>query len=137
MDSNPLKQPFKSGAIQAKMKMVIRIPKKRIRISISKSSAWWRWFESLKERFKSLFQKVQTEKSEKSDSNPYGGDSNPNTSKFAWKPKFESLFNRFGSGFSKGSEWLFDESDSNPYSTNSNSNSSKGYFDGLTDSNLI
>ena len=74
---------------------------------------------------------MQTENSEDSDLNPYGGDSNPSTSKFAWWPRFESLFNEFESRFSKGSKWLLNESDLNPYSTDSNPNSNKGYFDGL------
>ena len=74
---------------------------------------------------------MQIEEYEGSDSNPYEGDSNLNSNKFAWRPRFESLFNEFESGFPKRSEWLLDKSDSNNYSMDSNPNSSKRYFDGL------
>ena len=131
MDSNPLKQPFKSGAVQAKLKSMIRITMRVIRIPIPISSAWWRWFESLTIRFESLFQRMQTEKSEGSDSNHCESDLNPNSNKFVWRPRFESLFNGFESEFLKGSKWLLDESDLNPYSMDSNPNSSKGCLDGL------
>ena len=74
---------------------------------------------------------MQIEESEGSDSNLYGGNLNPNYSKFAWRLGFESLLNGFESEFSKRSEWLLNERDSNPYSTYSNLNSNKGCLDGL------
>ena len=50
--------------------------KKTIRISFPESSNRRRWFESLKWGFKFRFQNVQAKESEDSDSNPYGEDSN-------------------------------------------------------------
>ena len=80
LDSNPLEHFIKIGAVQAKIKKVIRIPQRRIRIPFLESSDWRMCFESLKKGFKFWFQNVQVEEFEDSDSNPYGEDSNPNSS---------------------------------------------------------
>ena len=63
------------------MKKVIWIPQKRIRISFLESSDWRQWLESLEGGFKSQFQNVQAEESEDNDSNPYGEDLSPDSSK--------------------------------------------------------
>ena len=62
------------------MKKTIRIPQWRIRIPFLESLDWRRWFESLKGGFESWFQNVQAEEFEESDSNPYGEDSNLDSS---------------------------------------------------------
>ena len=80
-------EPFSSIQIRI-LNKVIRIPQVILQFWSNSSKFRKRWFESLKWRFESRFQEVQTGKG---DSNPSWSDSNPNSSNVVEIDRFESL----------------------------------------------